>query len=185
MTKRYIIVTAAYLCIATPCVTARTFVETFEGGSNVGSWSFPNGRVDTIELSGGNPGAFNRDADLATPYPMAWAKTSSPFTGDYQSKQVTSVGIDFVLLDVLSTVSALGGPVTVCLENDNGTPTDPFDDWGAYYAGNSPCPTNEGVWYSYDFEIPFSATSLPTGWKYVVFGPNSPTPTCSTAIVTR
>ena len=33
-----------------------TFVETFDGGSNVGGWTF--GVPGSVEASGGNPGAY-------------------------------------------------------------------------------------------------------------------------------
>ena len=158
---------------ATTTASADTFMESFEGGSNEGNWTFgsPNG---AIEPFGGNPMAYFHDSFLDTfaPRPRTAFGAASEFTGDYREKGVTSVGIDLILFAV--DFSAEGRPLTVMLISDNSTPADFSDDWAAYLIGPDNVPLVGEGWLSYDFDIPSQSETLPLGWQTVVLGPNSP-----------
>jgi hypothetical protein len=52
------------------------------------------------------------------------------FTGDYHTRNVASVGIDMAIASVSGSVT--GRNVTLILLNDNGTPENLQDDWGAF-----------------------------------------------------
>ena len=166
------------VCVAVGLATAATeaqvtFVETFDNYSNVGGWTYgsPNGYID---LTGGNPGPFFHDPFLDTFAPRPRTTMDSIFTGDYRANQVSSVGIDLILFDV--QFSAGGRPLSLILVSDNNTPGSFDDDWGAYNLGPANVPLPGEGWLSYDFDVPSQQTSLPTGWQYIEFGPNSPTP---------
>jgi hypothetical protein len=150
-----------------------TVVETFDGGSNQGGWSFGTGN-EVIESTGGNPGAYLHDSfvDTFAPQPRTSLGKDSPFTGDFRARRVSSVGIDLITYDV--DFSADGRPLTVMLISDNRTPSDFSDDWAAYSIGAANVPRPGQGWLSYDFAIPSQETSLPAGWNTIAFGPNSP-----------
>ena len=158
---------------ATATASADTFIETFDGGSNEGSWTFgsPNGVIEPV---GGNPTWFFHDSFLDTfaPRPRTTFGVVSEFTGNFRDRGVTSAGIDLILFDV--DFSAGGRPLTVMLISDNSTLGDFSDDWAAYLMGPDNVPLVGEGWLSYDFEIPSQSEMLPLGWQTVVFGPNSP-----------
>lgn len=153
-----------------------TFVETFETpGSNVGGWTW-GGNTDYFVESNGNPGRYLRDSGLVTFTPRASTSfgVASVFTGDYFERNVTGVGIDMAIPYVSGGVS--GRTVTLILLNDNGTPDDLSDDWGAYKVTDLPIPPTgiAGVtgptdilqWVTYDIEVPAASASLPEGWSW-------------------
>jgi hypothetical protein len=150
-----------------------TFTETFTGGSNVGGWSFgsPN---EMIEASGGNPGAYWHApfVDSFAPQPRTALGLSSVFTGNYRANQVTSVGVDLITFAV--DFSAAGRPLTVMLVSDNNTPANFNDDWAAHHIGPMNVPLPGQGWLSYNFDIPSQSMTLPPGWQFIQFGPNSP-----------
>jgi hypothetical protein len=99
------------------------------------------------------------------------------FTGDWAARGVTRIGID--LATAWAEANMGTRPITVVLLNDNGTPEDLEDDWGAYYVSTQIAPTPGGVesmaasltgalnWSSYDFEIPSRERRLPPGWGWI------------------
>ena len=146
-----------------------TFVETFDNGSNVGQWTWGTGN-QFINPINGNPGPYLRDNTLQSCCPAATTSfnVDSVYVGNYREMNVTSVGIDLVTNFASSGVD--GRPLTLMLINDNGTPFNFADDWGAYFVGpvNIPFP---GVlsggpqgWTSYDFQVPSQSDSTPEGW---------------------
>ncbi|MCZ6653893.1 MAG: hypothetical protein O7D91_12815 [Planctomycetota bacterium] len=171
--KHTALLISSCIVFATSPASADTFIESFDGGSNEGSWTFgsPNGAT---ELFGGNPSRFFHDSFLDTfaPRPRTAFGAASEFAGSYREKGVTSVGIDLILFDV--DFSAGGRPLTVMLISDNSTPGDFSDDWAAYLIGPDNVPLVGQGWLSYDFEIPSQSETLPIGWQTVIFGPNSP-----------
>jgi hypothetical protein len=97
------------------------------------------------------------------------------FNGDYQDRNVASVGIDMSIASVSGSVT--GRNVTLILLNDNGTPEDLQDDWGAFTVTKLPIPltgvaglTDENdilQWASYDIPIPSQSNTLPDDWSWI------------------
>ena len=159
------------LAVAAAPALAETFTETFDGGSNVGGWTFGTGN-EVIEGSGGNPGAFLHDSFVDSYAPQPRTSQPSVYTGDLRQLGVTSIGIDLITFSV--DFSAEGRPLTLMLVSDQGTPANPDDDWAAYLMGPTNVPLPGEGWISYSFEVPSQETSLPAGWATLPFGPSSP-----------
>ena len=152
-----------------------TSVETFEMGTNEGRWTWGTG-YEYIDGTSGHPGHCLRDATLVTYLPRAsttWG-VQSVFTGDYSARNVSAVGIDMAVPYVSGPVA--GRTVTLILLNDNGTPQDLEDDWGAYTVTNRPIPptgiagltgTDILQWVSYDIPVASQSASLPAGWSWI------------------
>ena len=144
--------------------------ETFESGTNVSGWTWGTGSEDILE-NDGNPGRYLRENYLVTFTPRASTDfgIQSVFTG------VSSVGIDMAIPYVSGT--ATGRTVTVILLNDNGTPDDLEDDWGAFKVTDLPIPptgiagiiepTDILQWRSYDITVPSQSATLPEGWSWI------------------
>ena len=153
-----------------------TVNETFENGTNEGAWTFGTGN-EILVLTNGNPGAYLRDQTLVTFQPKASTSFGVPsaFTGDYRASGVTSVGIDLAVAAVDGNIS--GRTLSLILLNDNGTPDDLGDDWGAYTVTNLPVPPPGVIglapgddllqWRSYDLPVPSQDGRLPQGWTWI------------------
>lgn len=159
------------LAVAAATAGADTFTETFDGGSNVGDWSFGTG-AEVVETTGGNPGAWLHDAFVDTFAPQPRTSGASLFTGDLRHRGVTRIGIDLVTHDV--DFSAEGRPLTLMLVSDQGTPGDPDDDWAAYTIGAVNVPLPGAGWSFYSFVVPAQERALPAGWATLAFGGASP-----------
>jgi len=155
---------------AAPAV-ADTLTETFDGGSNVGGWTFGTGN-EVIEPAGGNPGAYLHDLFVDTYAPQPRTSQPSVFTGDIRHRGVGRLGIDLLTLAV--DFSAEGRPLTLMLVSDQGTPADPDDDWAAYLMGPINVPLPGQGWLSYSFAVPTAERTLPAGWATLALGPSSP-----------
>ncbi|MFT4540694.1 MAG: hypothetical protein ACI841_002622 [Planctomycetota bacterium] len=147
-----------------------TLVEGFEGGSNIGNWSWGTGNESFSPLNG-HPGAFLQDLTLFSCCPTLSTGfgATSVYTGNYRAEGVVSVGADLIILD--ASLSVGSRPLSVILDNDNGTPFNFDDDFGAYFIGDKDIPdagvpgiTSPG-WATFDFVIPAAAASLPPGWQ--------------------
>lgn len=159
------------LAAAPPVALAETFTETFDGGSNVGGWTFGTGN-EVIEASGGNPGAYLHDSFVDTFAPQPRTSQPSIFTGDLRQLGVSRIGIDLITFSV--DFSAEGRPLTLMLISDQGTPGNFDDDWAAFLMGPSNIPLPGEGWISYSFEVPSQETSLPAGWATLALGSSSP-----------
>jgi len=159
------------LALAAAPAVAADFTETFDGGSNVGGWTFGTGN-EVIEGSGGNPGAYLHDTFVDTFAPQPRTSQPSIFTGDLRQLGVTSIGIDLITHSV--DFSAEGRPLTLMLVSDEGTPANFDDDWAAYIMGPSNVPLPGEGWVSYSFDVPSQETALPAGWATIAFGASSP-----------
>ncbi|MDM7915528.1 MAG: hypothetical protein QUU85_09740 [Candidatus Eisenbacteria bacterium] len=161
---------AAAFVLSPAAALADQFVETFDGGSNTGGWTY-GAPTEVIESNGGNPGAYLHASGLDTYAPQPRTTQPSIFSGDFRAAGVTSIGVDLATFYV--DFSAEGRPLSLMLYSDNGTPGDDLDDWAAYTMGeNIPIP-GEG-WRSYDFDVPSDSPTLPAGWLTIGFGPGSP-----------
>jgi hypothetical protein len=165
---------AALVVLAAAPASANTFIETFTGGSNVGGWLY-GGPNETIETTGGNPGAFYHSPTIDTFAPQP--RTSGPdsaFTGDFRTRNITAIGIDIITIAV--AFSAAGRPLTLMLVSDAGTPGDQSDDWAAYFIGPVNVPVPGDGWRSFSFAVPAQSPTLPPGWQTIALGPNAPAP---------
>jgi len=160
-----------------------TFVETFDGHKNVGGWSFHTTHRPVYEKEGGNTGGYLRDSLVITfaPSPGTEIGDTSIFHGNYREKKITSVGIDLRSKNYEYDITSRY--LTLIVMNDNGTPEDVVDDWGAYIIGDVKLPSkyvawmtsdgeNEPGWVSYDFdipsqEVPLQDDRLPEGWNFI------------------
>jgi hypothetical protein len=164
---------AACLLACAPAL-ADTFTETFDNGSNVGGWLY-GGPGETIETTGGNPGAYLHSPSLDTFAPQP--RTSGPdsvFTGDFQGRNVSVLGVDLITIAV--DFSAAGRPLTLMLVSNAGTPGDANDDWAAYFLGPQNVPEPGDGWVSFSFPVPSQSPTPPPGWQTIALGPNSPPP---------
>jgi len=166
-----IVILSMALVLATGAASADSFIETFDGGSNVGGWTFGTGN-EVIEPAGGNPGAYLHDSFVDTYAPQPRTTQPSVFTGDFRGQSVRRLGIDLITLAV--DFSADGRPLTLMLISDAGTPSDPDDDWAAYVIGPNNAPVPGQGWVSYSFDVPSQETSLPAGWATLALGSSSP-----------
>lgn len=154
-----------------------TFTETFETGTNEGAWTFGTGNEYIVDMNG-NPDHYLRDSNVISFTPRAstsFLGVASEFTGDYRARGVTSVGIDLAIASVTGIVSARR--MVLVLLNDNGTPFDLGDDWGAYTVTNLALPptgvagitgaTDILQWVSYDIPVPSNQNALPDGWTWI------------------
>jgi hypothetical protein len=170
-----LLIMALVLAGSAQAVEVRT-VETFETGTNQAAWTWGTGSED-IRENDGNPGRYFREEYLVTFTPRASTSfgVASVFTGDYRSRNVQSVGIDMAIPYVSGIVT--GRTVTLILLNDNGTPEDLEDDWGAFTVTDLPIPPTgiAGVveptdilqWRSYDITVPSQSANLPDGWSWI------------------
>lgn len=155
------------LALAVPAAaapsTTTTTAETFDGTLDQATWRL--GTLDTIETSGGNPGAYLHDPQLdsAVPSPAYVGPLPSPFFGNYRAANVTSLG-----LDVIVYAASIGvenkRPISLVLTSDMGTPDDPTDDCDVYTVGMKNVPRPGNPWRAFDFKVPSGATTLPNGW---------------------
>jgi hypothetical protein len=155
--------------------TRVTTTETFETGTNEGVWTWGTGSDEIVDANG-NPGRYLRETHLVTFTPRASTSfgVESAFTGDYRARKVASVGIDMAIASVDGNVSSRR--VTLILLNDNGTPDNLHDDWGAFTVTDLPLPPT-GVagkteadilqWRSYDIPVPSQSATLPDGWSWI------------------
>ena len=165
--------TLLLLAAAAPACAASTFTETFTAGSNTGGWLY-GGPGETIETTGGNPGAFYHSPTLDTFAPQPRTTGDSIFTGDFRARNVTAIGIDLITIAV--DFSAAGRPLTLMLVSDAGTPGNGNDDWAAYFMGAALVPVPGQGWASFSFTVPSQSPSLPPGWQTIALGPSAPAP---------
>ena len=156
------------------------YIETFDSRRNVGRWSFQTTNKPVFEESGGNPGGYLHDDYVVSfaPHPGTEIGVESVFTGNYREKKVASLGVDLRCHDYDYDITSRF--LTLILMNDNGTPQNLDDDWGAYVIGDVNLPSkyvawkaetgtldNEPGWVNYDFAIHSQTNGLPEGWTFM------------------
>ncbi|MBC8425535.1 hypothetical protein H8E07_15565 [bacterium] len=146
---------------------AETVTADFEGGINLGDWTYLH-YAEGINPSGGNPGGWYYYSFGFTFAPILQCAPETPyFTGNYAEAGVTRISGDFQ-----TTYCENGGahtfPFTVLLRNNMGTPGDIEDDVYVYPTPTEPIPWLGEGWKHFDFDIPSSFTGapgeLPAGW---------------------
>ena len=181
MKFRFAVLMAAIAAAAAPAVAGETsvtalttFTETFDV-TNDGGWTFGTG-YEYVDAVSGHPGACLRDDNLATAIPKASTSfgVSSPFTGDWASRNVVSVGIDLATIYAEGSIATM--PLSIIILNDNGTPLDLTDDWGAFLVTDQivPQPGVIGLagtddmlnWKSFDIAVPAASKQWPDGWRW-------------------
>jgi hypothetical protein len=144
-----------------PCPPAPVpiFSETFSDGSNEGAWRLSQRSI--IEASGGDPGAFLRDASLDTFAPLARTQWQAPslFTGEYRAQGVVALAASFQIFSATWTVE--DRPMSLMLVSDPDTPHDSTDDTSAFYVGHDNIPSPGAGWARYHFEVPSHSLTLP------------------------
>lgn len=138
------------------------FAESFAGGGNAGAWSF-GGPNESIVGAGGFAGEYLQTAGIDTFAPQLATSGSSTFTGDYRAAQVTSLGVDLRTF-ALDFPSSCQRPLSLVLDDDNGTPLNFADDVYVYFVGPDDIPCADGLWRSYTVDVPAQSTTLPPGW---------------------
>lgn len=146
-------------------------VDGFEGGVNLGGWTY-GGPFGGISGSGGNPGGYWNEPDIDTFAPQLRTTTpGSVFLGDYRGRQVSGLSVDLITFDV--DFSAAGRPLSLMLGSDNGTPGNFNDDWAAFTMNALEVPQPGEGWRSFEFDVPSGSAALPAGWEFVEFGPGA------------
>jgi hypothetical protein len=156
------IFTLSLTSVATAQQCGSNFVEPFTSG-NVGAWQY-GGPNEGVLSSGGFSGAYFRTTDVDTFAPQFQTSGPSVFTGDYVAAQVTSLGVDFRSFDI-DFPSSCNRPLSLILDDDNGTPVNFSDDVFVYYVGPDNVPCLDGLWHSYTVDVPSQSPTLPAGWE--------------------
>ena len=145
---------------------AQSYTETFTSGTNAGAWTYGN-PADTTESTGGHPGYYlhNPDIDTFAPQLRTGDGVASAFTGNYRARRVVSLELD---LETFSTQFSFSRQLSLILEDDAGTPTDPTDDCSVYVVTDQLVPQVAEGWKHFRVPVPSQSTTLPPGW--VVMG---------------
>ena len=141
---------------------AQTIHDTFDGGTNMGGWTFNSGST-RIESTGGNPGYWLHEPWLGNYVPQPRTDGSSIFTGDYRALRVSAIGVDLI---THSTAIAFQRELTLILRNDNGTPHYTPDDCEVYFLGTDSVPQPGTGWKTFDYAIDAQSLVLPPGWYH-------------------
>jgi hypothetical protein len=172
------ITSAALLLLAASAQAQLWVVENFDSGINAAGWTFgaPN---EVLQPTGGFwGGPYLAASGLQTAVPMVrTGQAGTSFTGNYRSAGVTTVAAALLVQQSAAPVTSMHP--AVLLVSFNGTPGDPLDDWGAYFVSTETLAAI-GSWRFFNFTVPSTLTSLPTGWSYLQLGPNAPGPDWNT-----
>lgn len=155
------------VCALSPAVAlaSEAYTDTFDAGENPNAWTFGPG--DEPQSSGGNPGGFL--GAITFDYAVLRTERSENVLGDWRTRNVSAVGLDFI------TIAHLHGawaphPIVVMLTTDNGTPEDGTDDWAAYTDGAGMVPAPGEGWRSFHWNIDSQSAEMPAGWEIVDLG---------------
>jgi len=132
---------------------AQSFTDTFEGGANSAGWTFGAGN-DSIEMAGGNPGAYLRDSlNFFNTPEVKTTDSTNDFVGDLRSRGVSSMGIDLV---VNTTVFNSFRDVSLMLTDGNHV---------IWMVNGGITPAPGAGWKSFDFNFDSSSPTMPLGWN--------------------
>lgn len=151
-----------------------TVIDTFDGGVNLGNWSFfgnPANPIEIIDAEAGPHGAFLRTPcdgttvclDSFAPPLRTQLGVPSMFLGDYRATGVASLAIDVAIFGPPGVTTG-NRPLTLILVSDNGTPDDFGDDIWVNTVNNHNIPAPNGHWQRYTYRVPSASETLPPGW---------------------
>ena len=156
------------MAAGTLAIAATGIFEDFEDGVIDAQWRWSD--RDTVEPTGGNPGAYALSPEIYVPTPVYYGGWDVPgWTGDYTTMGVTGFSIDIM---TISTQNAWWTyyPLFITIQNHMGTPDFIDDDVFVYYYPDQYNPPAPGAgWASYHWDIPSSFVGgpgeLPAGWS--------------------
>jgi len=160
---KYAITLLGALCLQ-GTAGAQAYTETFTA-SDEGAYEIIGDNWNSLETTGGNPGAYKRLMNSAGTGDSAGILTTSwpsSFSGDWRAAGIGIVGFD---MDISAGVYNQGsGIFTITIANDSGT-VDTADDNMVTMESVTLFPPTTSGWMSYDWDIPTGATQLPGGWS--------------------
>jgi hypothetical protein len=143
-------------------LATKQVVDTFSKGANRGGWVIGGSGGDVIQTSGGNPGAYLRDANQSAPAPAVHTTGSSVFTGDYTAAGVTELSVNLIV-NAWALPPPASAHVHLVLTNDRGTAS-ALDDVAVWVDSGGIIPPTGGGWRSYVVPVPSDSATLPAGW---------------------
>lgn len=151
----------AAIALGATTANAQSFTDTFDGGANSAGWTFGAGN-DTVEMAGGNPGAYVHDTlnFFNTPEVKSTNATNN-FVGDLRGRGVSSMGIDLV---VNTTVFNSFRDVSLMLTDGNHV---------IWLVNGDITPAPGAGWKSFDFAFDSASTTMPAGWNTFSANPDA------------
>ncbi|MDA1263454.1 MAG: hypothetical protein O2816_00075 [Planctomycetota bacterium] len=142
--------------------TCDSFVEGFDLFQNEGGWVW-SGTFQASVSAGGVPTwhVYSEPLHMALPS-FRSTQPAPPFTGDYRSAEVTSLGLDLQSFTI--DAAACLRPLSLVLSSDQGT-SDPSDDLIVTQVSSQALPCADGTWHSFTLEVPSRESTLPLGWR--------------------
>jgi hypothetical protein len=162
--------------VAVGLVTAARadFIETYDDGTDVGLWHCSVGAPRSVEVSGGNPGAYVQQGGFSTSIPT-WASISTRFqpgvsdpykidsiyTGDFTSLGVTSISVDLNVIQVATWATDRAVTLELLQMDETGFNVN-YD--ATYTLPDLPNPPIG--WQTYSFPIDANSPTIPEGWVF-------------------
>jgi hypothetical protein len=151
-----------------------TFIETYDDGTDIGLWHCSVGAARTIEISGGNPGAYVQQGGFSSAIPT-WASVSTRFqpgvpdpykidsiyTGDWTSLGVTSIAVDLNVIQVATWATDRAVTLELLQMDDTGFNVT-YD--ATYTLPDLPDPPVG--WQTYSFPVDANSPTIPQGWVF-------------------
>jgi hypothetical protein len=160
----------------TPRIFGQTnsFVETYDDGTDVGLWHCSVGVPRTIEISGGNPGAYLQQGGFSSSIPT-WASISTRFqpgvndpykidsiyTGDWTSLGVTHITADLNVIQVATWATDRAVTLELLQMDETGFNVN-YD--ATYTLPDLPEPPIG--WQTYSFPVDANSPTIPQGWVF-------------------
>ena len=153
------------LLLASPAAAqscGSTFETDFQSGF-VGGWAW-GGPNQTIESGAAPRGSYLRTEGIDTFAPQLRTSGGSVFTGNYRAQGVTALSCELQTF-AIDFPSSCQRPLALMLTNNNGTPSNFFDDTYVYTLLPGTIPCVDGLWHGYSASVPSQSTTLPPGWN--------------------
>ncbi len=160
------VATVALSLLLTGELRAQSCGSTFETdfqSSFLGGWAW-GGPSQSI-ASGPLPReAYLRSDGLDTFAPQLRTSGGSVFTGDYRAQGVSALSCELQTF-AIDFPSSCQRPLALVLSNNNGTPSNFFDDTFVYTLLPGTIPCVDGLWHGYSVTVPSQSPTLPPGWS--------------------